>query len=139
MEKSVIPAVRRLASFSRMGIGVCLLLAGTILMPRTASASCGDYLAHHNPLALHRIMSGKASESSTPEPIRPCDGPSCRRNDAPLPAPTPAPVRLIGERWANVLEETLDLSENASFFVLIAEDFCTDAPSARLDRPPRAA
>ena len=122
-----------------MGIGVCLLFAGGWLTPRTASASCGDYLAHHNPLALHRMLSGNTAETHTPVPIRPCDGPSCRRNDAPLPAPVPAPVRFMGERWATVLDGTLDLPESNSFFVLNAEEFCTDALPARLDRPPKAA
>lgn len=140
MTNPVLPVVQQHARHWRVGGGLCLILAGWFLMPETASASCGDYLAHpQHPLAVHRMAAGPQSEHGMPVPTRPCNGPSCRRNDAPMPVPAPAPVQLTGERWATVPDGAIALPMNATFFAQFAEEFFPSALPARLDRPPKVA
>lgn len=131
------PSVPWHSRLQRVGIGFCLILAGWLVAPKTVAASCGDYLAHpQHPLTLHRLA---ADDQDTPAPVRPCNGPSCRRNDAPIPAPVPAPLRLIGERWATVLDLDLASPVNASFVARASEERCLSALPARLERPPKVA
>ncbi|HET6425221.1 MAG TPA: hypothetical protein VFG20_16150 [Planctomycetaceae bacterium] len=137
MTTSTFPAVPWHSRSQRVGMGFCLLLAGWLLAPKTVAASCGDYLAHpQHPMALHRVAT---EDRDTPAPVRPCNGPSCRRSDAPTPAPVPAPLRLIGERWATVLDLEIVSPANASFLARASEELCLSALPARLDRPPKAA
>jgi hypothetical protein len=56
-----------------------------------------------------------------------------------MPVPTPAPIRLIGERWATVFDGEIALPLNAIFFARSVEEFCSPAFVARLDRPPKVA
>ncbi len=134
------PAVLGHARGCRVWGGLLLAVTGWLLVPTTASASCGDYLAHPmNPLVAQRLSAGPQTQRETPVPTRPCNGPSCRRSDAPVPVPTPAPVRLLGERWANVLDVDVALPSAAAFYSPDAEELCTSALPSRLDRPPKAA
>ncbi len=81
--------------------------------------------------------SGHQSDSDAPVAPRPCNGPSCRRSDSPLPVPTPAPVRLLGERWATVMEFEVVLPTASTLFPQSTEEFYPSALPARLDRPPK--
>lgn len=124
--------------FSVLG-GLCVLVGGLLLAPRAAEASCGDYLAHPQHPLMHGETAQLFSRQSEDAPVapRPCHGPSCRRNDAPIPVPTPAPVRLLGERWATVVEFELVLPTAATFFPESTEDLLPSTLPARLDRPPK--
>lgn len=123
--------------FSVLG-GLCLLAVSLVGVPKSADASCGDYLAHpqHPMMAGHPAMNSPA-KSDGPIVPPPCHGPSCRRSDAPMPVPTPAPTRLIGERWAAVLEFDVVLPTATTLFPALAEEVCLSALPARLDRPPK--
>lgn len=116
--------------------GVLALLAIWLTAPRTAGASCGDYLAHiQNPFVADRMA---AESQESPVPMRPCQGPSCRRSDAPIPMPTPAPVRLLGERWAMVLDFDVTPLLSVTFFSRETGEIVPTAHPSRLERPPKA-
>lgn len=135
-----LPIVQRHSRLWRVLGGLCLMLAGWLLLPQTAAASCGDYLVHpQHPMALQRMNAAPHSEHQAPVPTRPCNGPSCRRNDAPLPVPAPAPVQLTGERWAAVFDGEVPFALNGQRFARSAEEFFPSALPQRLDRPPKVA
>ncbi len=137
-QASPLNALLRGRCFSVLG-GLCLLAAGLLGTPKTVQASCGDYLAHpsHSVLGSYAAGMDSRSESDAPVSPRPCNGPSCRRSDAPMPVPSPAPVRLLGERWATIFEFELVLPSAAMQFPALTEELCLSAFPARLDRPPK--
>ena len=119
----------------QLAIFVALLL---FCSPRTASATCGDYLGHHSHGQMQHPMddSGSESEHDVPRAPCPCHGPSCRESQ-PLSSTPPVPVERNQEQWA-VTSSRIDLP---SFNAQPVHPESTVAGltkfSQRLDRPPR--
>jgi hypothetical protein len=82
------------------------LLATALLAPRTAQASCGDYvvLGDRPAGAAHagQPMNTTPANPSAPTPHAPCHGPLCSRNRPHLPLPPVVPVSEQVERWGCV-------------------------------------
>jgi hypothetical protein len=95
----------------RFGAGVlATLLAGSLLAPSGARASCGDYVVMASPAGGHDDAEPQAAHPGPALPAdghRPCSGPHCSQHAPPLPqAPAPAPPERPGE-WGTLLALSL--------------------------------
>jgi hypothetical protein len=84
-------------ALGRLAGWVLPILAGLLLAPADARASCGDYVTTR---ALHADLAPSSEhQPAAPEPRKPCPGPHCSQAPAaPLaPAPT-APPQTSQER-----------------------------------------
>ena len=104
---------RRSRPLARLLAGTAVaVLAGVLLAPPAARASCGDY-----------VVMGPGSAAHTPDqhPLpagpRPCNGPHCSGGQQPLAPPAPAPVPTSpSEQWGVPMPSPL-LPDAASAFL----------------------
>jgi hypothetical protein len=110
------------AWFSKLRFAVSAalaLLAGTLLAPTPAQASCGDYIMHGSHGQGLATTPGDATSPAGNDsaPMHsPCSGPSCSNKPIPFtPPPSTGPVEE--ERWAFPLV-SLQLAENDGLLIL---------------------
>lgn len=113
-------------------------------MPCLAQASCGDWLAQHEPVNF--ISDAGASEEglaelARPVPIQrlPCDGPGCRQ--APAAPGTPAdPIAVRAEGKTLFQHRLPELSDRDSISLRREEldAICVDGFFAAIERPPKS-
>lgn len=78
------------------GFVVCAVV---VCLPRSAAATCGDYLHMPGHRGTH-FASLPADREHVPTPERPCQGPSCRQSAPPVTPPTPTTWSPQVEQWA---------------------------------------
>ncbi|PHQ33859.1 hypothetical protein [Rhodopirellula bahusiensis] len=142
-------------------IVVAVLLAG-VLTPRSAEASCGDWLQHSGGTSMvtsnqssvrfserqtgepgapssHELTEGSQGVAGQPVPAKPCDGPLCGQ----LPTlPIPAPMLPSAERpQHDAVWKEASLRVRVGQFVRRSQEEAADVQQGFLmgiDRPPQA-
>jgi len=111
-----------------------------------AVATCGDYLhtRHSRPSEQipgdHGLIDhGHAEESLPAEPLLPCSGPDCDRNDQPASSPfAPASIRISPNTDGTVAcQQKLDAGSAKHPRCLLSRAFAKPGHPTHLDRPPQ--
>jgi len=118
----------------------CILLLSTGLfilaligVPRTAHATCGDYLDRTGSTRL-----GHTSPMSETElPVLPCHGPHCS-SSRPTPIPVPAPERIVQDRLAVLLSDNSELGQRSNPLDVLMLDLYTSPLADGIFHPPRS-
>ena len=128
----------------RCGIFIALLVpfAGG-LAPRTASASCGDWLAHSEQPVTHASYDAarQASPSPTTPPATPnrCTGPRCGRSPmSPIPAPTDPAVKRFHQESAFMFASSTEESCLNARFVVELDLVLPSGHPLSIYRPPKS-
>ncbi|HKI35097.1 MAG TPA: hypothetical protein VKA46_24790, partial [Gemmataceae bacterium] len=80
------------------------ILAGLLLAPSAARASCGDYVTTRLS-APHHAAPGEQPPPAVPKPHKPCHGAHCSQAPASPPAPVPTTSTQTLQEWGCVLDE----------------------------------
>jgi hypothetical protein len=119
-----------------------VLLASAFLAPKSAQASCGDYVmigGHH---AAHRSGAAPAGHADTggqtgeKSPVPRCHGPMCSNDSLPPAAPAPR-TEMTVERWAVSLGTGLPILPECEALLAEARVFPCDGFGLSVLRPPR--
>jgi hypothetical protein len=90
---------------------ICALVAGALVLPETARASCGDYVTVNSPhdgtppggqTGTENESRPSSHQSSRDRHPSPCSGPGCSRLPLSTPPPPESSVTNHGERWADL-------------------------------------
>jgi len=123
---------------------VLLLVFGGVSAPRTAMASCGDWLAHPQTVVddgkVETARVGEAQVSThSPAMPRTCNGPLCKQSpQGPIPSPTAPTTEPFHQQLACTLRQSRNDSLLQAGFIAEPDLYLPSGNPLSIDRPPQS-